>query len=394
MDSEMLIPDSSGDVTNDLHEAAGAGNNEERTKEDNYGSIGGENRSMESMERPNRDFSIETSEGPVGVDIGTSRIVEYHKDGLKFTKKSQLNAFFSVPSTKLTKGMLDRSGLQYKENDSRLLVVGDGAASFANIANGEVSRPMSSGIMNPEEENGPMIIEYIVKNMVEKPKDLGARLCFSLPGPRRGHSVDPIFHERIMKEFFVALGYMPKGVNEGFLLALSELQKDNVTGIGISCGAGLCNVCMAYISVPILSFSIPKAGDYIDRLAAMAVGEHTNRIRVIKEESLNLVDAPKNRIERALHIYYEDMILSLIQNLKGAMEESEHIPKIDKPIPIVLGGGTILPDGFRDKFDNILREAHFPIAISEVRIAEEPLTAIAKGAYLAACLEKGEEEEE
>ncbi len=365
-----------GDVTEELHEAVKAGN-----------------KPMESVVRPKSSFFIDTLEGPVGVDIGTSRIVECHQEGLRFTKHSQLNAFFSVPYSKLTKGMLDCSGLQYKHSSSKLLVIGDGAADFANIANGEINRPMSSGILNPDEENGPMVIEHLINTMLEKPKNLGEKLCFSIPGPQRGHDVSPIFHERTMKDFFVSLGYMAKGVNEAFLLALSDLQKDNITGIGISCGAGLCNVCLAYLSVPILTFSIAKAGDYIDRLAAMAVGEHTNRVRVIKEESLNLIDIPKNRLERALHIYYEDLILSLIQNLKGAMEESEHMPKIDKAIPIVLGGGTIMPNGFRDKFDSILRESHFPIPISEVRIAEEPLFSTAKGAYLAACLANEEEDQ-
>ena len=32
---------------------------------------------------------------------------------------------------------------------------------------------------------------------------------------------------------------------------------------------GLCNVCLAYLSVPVMSFSIPKAGDYIDSSASL-----------------------------------------------------------------------------------------------------------------------------
>jgi hypothetical protein len=32
---------------------------------------------------------------------------------------------------------------------------------------------------------------------------------------------------------------------------------------GISCGGGLCNVCLAYLSVPVFRFSIPKGGGFI-----------------------------------------------------------------------------------------------------------------------------------
>ncbi len=42
------------------------------------------------------------------------------------------------------------------------------------------------------------------------------------------------------------------------------MEGSNYTGIGISCGGGLCNVCLAYLSVPVVSFSVPKAGDFID----------------------------------------------------------------------------------------------------------------------------------
>ena len=54
----------------------------------------------------------------------------------------------------------------------------------------------------------------------------------------------------------------------------------NYTGIGISCGGGLCNVAMAYLSAPIVTFSVAKAGDYIDARAASVTGERANRIRL------------------------------------------------------------------------------------------------------------------
>ena len=65
------------------------------------------------------------------------------------------------------------------------------------------------------------------------------------------------------------MGYQVKSINEGLAVIYSELESTNYTGIGISCGGGLCNVCVAYLSVPVMSFSIPKAGDYIDNSAAV-----------------------------------------------------------------------------------------------------------------------------
>ncbi|MGR3318331.1 MAG: hypothetical protein ACUZ8O_07590 [Candidatus Anammoxibacter sp.] len=359
------------DVTDELHTAAGA--------------TGDGSKKNELVRTQN--VALDTYEGPVGIDIGTSRIVEYRKDGIQFTKKKQLNAFFTVPFSSLTKNMLEQNNLHFKQDGDSIIIMGDGAANFANIANGEVGRPMATGIMNPNEKDGPMIMENIISAVVDKPKNLGERLCFSVPAQTRGSFMNIVFHEKMIKNFFVSMGYIANSADEGYLVALSGLENDGFTGIGISCGAGLCNVCLSYLSVPVFSFSIPKAGDYIDNSVARVVGERANRVRVIKEEELNLIKEPQSRIEKALHIYYEEVIMSLVHSIKTAMEESERLPKTDNALPIVISGGTSMPQGFREKFENYVLENEFPVKIAEIRSAEDPLNAVARGAYIAACME-------
>ena len=61
---------------------------------------------------------------------------------------------------------------------------------------------------------------------------------------------------------------MPTPIVEGLAVVFGELADSNFSGIGISCGSGLCNVCLAVLSVPVISFSVPKAGDFIDSQAA------------------------------------------------------------------------------------------------------------------------------
>ena len=61
------------------------------------------------------------------------------------------------------------------------------------------------------------------------------------------------------------MGYNAKGINEGLAVVFAELERENFSGIGISCGGGMCNVALAFMSIPVMTFSINKAGDYIDR---------------------------------------------------------------------------------------------------------------------------------
>jgi actin-related protein len=54
----------------------------------------------------------------------------------------------------------------------------------------------------------------------------------------------------------------------------------------------------------------------------------------------------------------------------------------------VLSGGSVKPKGFRELFERTLRGRSFPIAVAEVRMASDPLTATARGAHIAAMFEK------
>ncbi len=63
------------------------------------------------------------------------------------------------------------------------------------------------------------------------------------------------------------------------------------------------------------------------------------------------------------------------------------MPKLDKPLPVVLGGGTALPKGFAERFAKALDAQKLPIALADVRMAKDPLTATARGALLAALYE-------
>jgi hypothetical protein len=119
------------------------------------------------------------------------------------------------------------------------------------------------------------------------------------------------------------------------------------------------------------------------------VDEHATRVKVMKEEgALDLARAPKDKFEKALHIYYEDLVESLVEGLRKAISSAEKLPRADRALPIVLSGGTAKPRGFRELFEKTLRARSLPVDISEIRLASDPLTATARGSLIAAMSEK------
>ena len=106
-------------------------------------------------------------------------------------------------------------------------------------------------------------------------------------------------------------------------------------------------------------------------------------------QTLDLSQAPKDRVTMALHIFYDELILKLLESFKRVMVATEKIPKITVPIPIVLSGGTSMPKGCKERFEKILKNISLPVEISNVRLAEAPLNTTAKGALIMAMTEAG-----
>jgi len=320
----------------------------------------------------------------VGVDIGTSKIALATSRDNKLAFTSELNAFIEVNYSKFTENILRQNQINHYKSGDMLVIYGAGAEGFANIMNVEMRRPMQQGLLNPKEGNAIEIIKGILAGLVGAPNKRDAQLCFSVPGIPEEASSDVIYHEAVLKRYLEERGYTAKSINEGLAVVFSELEAENFSGIGISAGGGMCNVCLAFLSVPILSFSIRKGGDFIDDAVASVTGEVNTRIKTIKEKELDLTVKPSDDVEEALHIYYDDLILTLVRKLKEALVQTAKLPELGRPIPIVLSGGTAKPEGFAERFELMVDREDLPVEISEARMAKDPLYATAKGALIAA----------
>ncbi|MEZ5353605.1 MAG: hypothetical protein R2762_13285 [Bryobacteraceae bacterium] len=323
----------------------------------------------------------------IGLDVGTSRIVTARSaGGDKFEFAKQLNAFVSVPFSKMVERSLERDGVRYDVQGDHLIVVGDDSPRFADLLHVETRRPMTEGVLNPAEPESVPVIRKIIEGMVVD-GDNRPTVWFSVPAAPLNAEEGLTYHEATLRQVFSDLGCEVQSINEGLAVVYSELEDTNYTGIGVSCGGGLCNVSLSFLSMPAMSFSIPKGGDFIDASAASVTGDLANRVRLTKEENFHFNGHFVDKLHQVLTVYYEDMMLSLINSMKEAFSDTRRMPKLNRPIPIVLAGGTSCPPGFRDRFERLLRATKFPVEISEVRMAQDAMTATARGALIAALTE-------
>jgi hypothetical protein len=150
----------------------------------------------------------------------------------------------------------------------------------------------------------------------------------------------------------------------------------------------MTNVAMAMNTLEGLSFSVARAGDWIDAGAAKAIGSTASRMCALKEKGLDL-NAPANREQEALTFYYRNLIEYVIDQIAIQFAQIQGRFSLPKPIPIIVSGGTSKAGGFLEFFKGVFdkKRKKFPVEISEIRAASDPLNAVANGLLVQAMQE-------
>ncbi len=318
-----------------------------------------------------------------GLDVGTMNLVgaEQGADG-KIKLKLMRHTFLDIEANAFTKNMLKKQKVQYAEMGNKVYVLGDSAFELANIMNKTVRRPMQDGVMSPGEADAVPIFGLLVEAVLGKPEEKGQLCYYSVPADPVDANFNIVYHSSVIAGALKSLGYSPKPMNEGHAVVFAELGDKDFTGIGISGGGGMFNICVAYKTIPAISFATSRAGDWIDKNVAHVLGIKVNRATAIKEKGINL-NKPANREEEAVCIYYRNLINYTLVNIKNKFESAEQMPQFPEAIDIVCAGGSTMIKGFVDVFKEELKKLTFPIEINDVRLADEPLYATARGCLLA-----------
>lgn len=315
----------------------------------------------------------------VGLDVGTMNFVSARRSGNKVSTSRVRNAFLDLSPDH--KRMLKISKTSFVEVDGKLLVIGDEALQTANMFNREARRPMSGGVIAAGEIDAQSVIGLMMKSILGSPFSQGEKCCYSVPAPAVDvQGSDITYHEKVLGKILSELGYSPEPVNESLAIVVSECAKTNFSGLGISYGSGMTNVCLSYNAMSALEFSLGRGGDWIDNGAARAVGSTAGKICSIKESGIDIL-APSGREAEAISMYIENLIDYTISSVTSHFTKVRGEIMVPNPIPIVVSGGTSMAKGFMDKFRSRF-EAHkgkFPIEISEIRHAQDPMTAVASG---------------
>ncbi|WP_255196216.1 cell division protein FtsA [Halorarius litoreus] len=328
-----------------------------------------------------------------GIDVGTMNIVSAGQDGDDTVFVQQRNSFVEIEYSDMAEQMLSRSDVLHIRKGDQVFVVGDDALNFANIFNQKTRRPMKDGILSSEESSAIPMIKLIIEQVLGEPETPDERVFYSSPADPIDSELSTLYHQKTLDSFLEDMGYNPEPINEGMAVIYSELADSNFTGLGISFGAGMTNVCLAYYAVPVMTFSVARGGDWIDEQTATATGESVDKVTSIKEDDFRLdFTTDVGGVEGALAIYYDNLLDYVIEQISAEVNEEDVEEGLD--VPVVVTGGTSSPAGFENLFEERLANASIPFSISNVKRVNNPLYSVARGALVAARSEEAQHEHE
>jgi len=320
---------------------------------------------------------------PKGLDVGTMNLLSAQQDGNETVFVQQRNSFVEIDYSDMAEQMLSRSDVLHIKKGDQVYIVGDDALNFANIFNEETRRPMEAGILSSDEKSAIPMIKLITEQVVGEPQRPNERLFFSVPADPIDADTSTLYHQKTVESLLGDMGYDPEPINEGMAVIYSELANREFTGLGVSFGAGMTNVCLAYYAVPVMKFSIARGGDWIDEKAAQATGTPVDKVTSIKEEDFRLdFETDVGGIEGALSIYYDNLLDYVIEKIIEEVDDEDIEEGLD--VPVVVTGGTSSPDGFENLFAERLGEAPIPFSVRDVSRANNPMYSVAQGALVAA----------
>ncbi len=336
----------------------------------------------------------------LGLDVGTKHIVLAWKDADgKMCKKYEVNGYLTLPSTDMyTENLLKAQKIPYVKRGKEFVAFGMKAEQLAFTFNKTLQRPMASGGVSKIDDDAQEILAIIIRGIIGKLQEDAILYYCTTAQPINSDIFNVDFHQRLVKALIESYSGEAKiqahHINEARCLIIEEPGE----AVGISWGAGTVTVHAGIMGMPIFEFSIVGSGDWVDNEVAKTFGYDPSKPYVEsretpttvcrRKEQINLLAESADQLDRAIVIMYDVLIDNVVSNLIRGFRENRSKFRFNKPITVVNAGGTAMPPGFLQKFTAKLSAAKddLSIPIGDVKLAKDPLFAVAHGCAIAADL--------
>ena len=254
-----------------------------------------------------------------GLDIGTMNVIASRERNGKVETKRIRNVFLDLDPEQIKMLKLSRD-TSYITLEDKCYILGDDAATIANIFGRKLRHPMEKGILAPGEIQSMQILKILIKEVLGEAPD-GGICTVSSPATPMDSMTDCVFHEAMIRNIVEDLGWEVEISTEAHAMIFSECADTSFSGLCLSFGHGMVNLDLSFKSISCLSFSTSRSGSWIDENSAIATGRTPAQMCAIKEKGIDLLKMSGNREEQAITIYYKHLIKYTIKNFIQKFKE-------------------------------------------------------------------------
>lgn len=369
---------------------------------------------MATKKSDDEETVLQAYKPAIGIDVGTYTIVRAKRnaDG-DIEYLTEINGFLEMEVNMRTKIMLNNikaSGIPsfMTADGEKAYILGKKARNFAYshgaLFSGQnvdevFKRPMRDGLLSSRDSRDSFnVLATLVNSMIGDIDIDNMPIAYSVPGvpvPQQGKQSDSTvseYHSSVISKMLQEVdGHRtdPFSINEAEAIVWAECEDKGLSGIGMSFGAGMTNVCFSLYGMPVFTFSAVGGGDSVDRAVAKRCGIDpvvANIVKMGDEGSMPPIDLLKTpsganeHIERAIIMHYNMLINDVVAAFGQYVRDNEkRVMESSKP-DIIVAGGTASPNGFMKLLiERLDQENMKQFRFGDTRKADNNLHTVAKG---------------
>src|SRR5579862_2891792 len=220
-----------------------------------------------------------------GLDLGTSRICASARSRQSghILYSVQPNAFLEVHGDRITPSLLNQFGIDCVVRVQKTYLLGKPAVDLAMIFEKSVRHPLKDNSDSGMEPDGALLVQDLLERILGHSQNPGEICVYSIPADPADGGRNFIYHRGVLEHALGALGYAPQPMIDSHVIIQDEFRLKEFTGIGMTCGAGMINLCVACKGVPALTLSTSRGGDWVDQNVARALGVSAMHVQAVKE---------------------------------------------------------------------------------------------------------------
>lgn len=313
----------------------------------------------------------------IGLDLGTTQFRSLRIVGNELIGRQCRAVYVVISNTAGHRRLLEQADAKFALCGDDLVLFGDLALEWADILNLSVVPLLPGGRVPQSDPVARQILTLMVDAVLPPAERLGDSCCFTVPG---GHDLNRMRlpYDVLFFQQLVALrGYQPKLISPGQAVVLAELSTASFSGIGISFGAGNCQIGVIHCGRELAScsFSEPQADHAAEHIESAGFSA--------ADESI-----PADRMIRAAR----DQVLmrELTETLTTARNELDKqgvIRWLVQPTHVICTGRPTAEPGFSQLLAQVWSSLEWPMKVGQLRVATDATYSIARGCLIQSRLE-------